>query len=66
MAGGVLPGWFLDIQAWLALLALLLMGIVIIVRLLINTHLPLESQIGLTNIETALAGLVGFYFGARS
>jgi hypothetical protein len=66
LGGGVLPAWFQDIQAWIALLALLLMGIVIIVRLVINKSIPLEQQISPIYLETILAGLVGFYFGARS
>jgi hypothetical protein len=66
LAGGVLPAWYQDIQAWFALIALLLMGVVILVRLVINQSLPLENQVGTGNIETALAAFVGFYFGARS
>ena len=61
-----MPAWFQDLQAWFALLALFLLGIVVIVRLVINTSLPLEKQIGLEHIEVALAGFVGFYFGSRS
>jgi hypothetical protein len=63
---GTLPAWFQDIQAWIALLAILLLGIVAIVRLIINTDLPLENQINMPTAEATLAGLVGFYFGARS
>jgi hypothetical protein len=66
VTSGSLPAWFQDIQAWVALVAAILMGIVILVRLVINTSLPLEQQIGLENIEMALAAFVGFYFGARS
>jgi hypothetical protein len=63
---GVLPAWFQDVQAWFALLGLLLLGIVVIVRLVINTSLPFEKQLNLGTTETVLAGIVGFYFGARS
>jgi hypothetical protein len=63
---GTLPPWFQDIQAWVALLALFLLGIILIVRLVINTELPLEKQLDLPMTETVLGGLVGFYFGARS
>jgi hypothetical protein len=34
--------------------------------MVINTSLPLENQIDLPITEAFLAGLVGFYFGARS
>jgi hypothetical protein len=66
LGGGTLPAWFQDIQAWVAILALLVLGIIVVVRLVINTSLPLEQQIDLPITEAFLAGLVGFYFGARS
>ncbi len=66
VGGGSLPAWFLDIQAWFALIGLLLLGVVVIVRLVINTSLPMEKQIDLDTTEAILAGVVGFYFGARS
>jgi hypothetical protein len=66
LSGGTLPPWFQDVQAWIALLALLLLGVVVLVRLVINTSLPLEQQLTLPTTEAVLAGLVGFYFGARS
>ncbi|MGL4551921.1 MAG: hypothetical protein ACRC33_12145 [Gemmataceae bacterium] len=62
----VLPPWFLDVQAWFALLGLVLLGVVLMVRLVINTSVPLESQIGVEMIEAILTGIVGFYFGSRS
>jgi hypothetical protein len=63
---GTLPYWFQDIQAWFALIGLLLMGVIVIVRLAINRSLPLEMQLDLSVTESILAGVVGFYFGARS
>jgi hypothetical protein len=66
VAGGTLPAWFQDVQAWFALLGLLLLGVVVIVRLVINTSLPTEKQLDLDTTEAILAGVVGFYFGARS
>jgi hypothetical protein len=66
LSGGILPAWFQDIQAWFALIALLLMGLVIIVRMVINYSLPLEQQINPEKMEMVLAAFVGFYFGARS
>jgi hypothetical protein len=62
--GGSLPFWFQDVQAWFALIALLLLGILILLRLVINPSLELPLSLG--NIEIALAAFVGFYFGARS
>jgi hypothetical protein len=66
VARGHLPAWFLDIEAWIALIGLVLLGIVVIVRLVINTSLPLEKQLDMNVTEAILAGVVGFYFGARS
>jgi hypothetical protein len=66
LSRGVLPPWFQDIQAWFALIALFLLGAIVLIRFVINTSVPLESRVGLAHIEVALAGFVGFYFGARS
>jgi hypothetical protein len=63
---GRLPAWFQDVQAWFALLGLLLLGVVVIVRVVINKSLPTEQQLDLDTTEAILAGIVGFYFGARS
>ena len=64
--GGWLPAWFQDIQAWFALMGLLLLGIIVMVRLVINPGLQQQTQIDLGTMEAILAGVVGFYFGARS
>lgn len=64
--GGWLPAWFQDVQAWFALIGLVLLGIIVLVRLVINTSLPLEQQVGLAKMEVGMAGMVSFYFGARS
>lgn len=64
ISGGQLPYWFQDVQAWLALLAVLGLVIIVIVRLFIDPGLrvPLDMRL----VETIVAGIVGFYFGARS
>jgi len=66
LAGGTLPSWFQDVQAWVALVSLLLLGVVIIVRLVINPTVSEESQLTLKYTEPAMAAFVAFYFGARS
>lgn len=66
LARGVMPAWFQDVQAWFALIGLIVLGIIVIFRLVINVSLPLENQINLDGLEMALAAIVGFYFGARS
>ena len=65
IAGGM-PAWFQDIQAWFALIALLILGIIVLIRLVINTNVGYEKQIDPEIVEMILAGFVGFYFGARS
>ena len=66
LSGGVLPFWFQDIQAWIALLSILCMGILFIILLFINPSVSLEERVPLPTVEAILAALVGFYFGARS
>jgi hypothetical protein len=60
-----LPPWFLDVQAWFAIVGLLLLGVIVLGRL-INTKLLASNQINFDLVEAILAGIVGFYFGARS
>lgn len=64
--GGVLPYWFQDVQAWVALLAIGSMGVLLVIMLFINPSLPQEVQVSPQWVEAILAALVGFYFGARS
>jgi hypothetical protein len=64
LAGEPLPFWFQDVQAWVALLAMLGLGVEVILQMFINPSL--ETPLDLTQWEGALAGVVGFYFGARS
>ncbi len=66
LAGGTIPAWTQDVQAWISLIGLVLLGILIIFRMVINVSLPLEKQIDLDVLESVLAGIIGFYFGARS
>jgi hypothetical protein len=66
LSGGELPFWFQDIQAWVALLALLALGILLVVQLFINPTLAEPQRLNLQMVEAGLAALVGFYFGARS
>jgi hypothetical protein len=64
--GEVFPPWFQDIEAWVAIMSLLVLTVVLMVRLVINPSAPPETQINLDYTEAVLAGLVGFYFGSRS
>jgi hypothetical protein len=64
--GGVLPAWFQDFEAWLALVAMLALGVILVVQLFINPGLNVEKKLDLPHVEAGLAGLVGLYFGARS
>jgi hypothetical protein len=64
--GGTLPFWFQDVQAWVALMSMLALAILAIVHIFINTSVPPEMEVTSHPIDTALAALVGFYFGSRS
>jgi hypothetical protein len=66
VGGGQVPDWFLNFEAWVALLALLGLGVLLMVHVFINPTLKPETRIELPNVEAVLAGLIGFYFGARS
>jgi hypothetical protein len=66
VSGGTLPFWFQDIQAWVALLSMGVLAVLMIIELFINPSLSLENKIDMPTLEAILAGLVGFYFGARS
>ncbi|HZY85870.1 MAG TPA: hypothetical protein VFE78_13630 [Gemmataceae bacterium] len=63
---GTLPFWFQDVQAWVALVAMGALAVMMIVELFINPSLSLENKVDMPTLEAVLAGLVGFYFGARS
>jgi hypothetical protein len=65
-SGNQLPFWFQDFEAWIALLALLALGALLLWQLVINTALPADKQRDLPVLNAVLAALVGFYFGARS
>ena len=58
------PPWFQDLLAWVSLLAMLGLGAEVVIRLVINP--TLSQPLTLPPWETILAGLVAFYFGARS
>jgi len=60
-----MPAWFQDIQAWLAIIAMLGLGVLLLVHVFINRSVSPEYQIGV-RVDVALATIVSFYFGARS
>jgi hypothetical protein len=66
VSGGTLPFWFQDIQAWVALLALLLLGALALLHVFINPTVDPDKRVDWPTVEAFLAALVGFYFGARS
>jgi hypothetical protein len=61
------PYWFQDLQAWLALIAVLVLVVQVVVYVFINPDVSPENQLLTSgNWEAAFAAIVGFYFGARS
>ncbi len=63
---GILPFWFQDVQAWVALLAILGLTALMIIHIFINPRLDPSLLIGTLPLDQLLAALVGFYFGSRS
>jgi hypothetical protein len=55
-----------DIQAWLSLIAVVLLAAEVVIQLVINPTVSEDRRISLPHLENALAAIVGFYFGARS
>lgn len=63
---GGTPYWYQDIQAWLALVAMLLLSAEVLIQAVINPTLAPERQLQLPQMQAVLTAIVGFYFGARS
>jgi hypothetical protein len=61
------PFWFQDLQAWVALIAVLALAVQVVVLVFINPSVSEDKRL-LTegHWEGAFAAIVGFYFGARS
>jgi hypothetical protein len=64
--GEQLPFWFQDVQAWFALLAVIGLLVIALVYLVIRPNVPENLHFDMTTVETIVAAIVGFYFGARS
>jgi hypothetical protein len=58
------PAWFQDLEAWLSLIAVLLMAVATLIHLVIEISLP--ENLSLPVWEGILATVVAFYFGERS
>jgi hypothetical protein len=56
--------WFQDIQAWISLVAMILLGAEIMLRLFVRPNMDQEFDLPL--FEKILVGIVAFYFGVRS
>jgi hypothetical protein len=63
---GSLPAWFQDMQAWVALLALIGLVVLVMIYTVINPSVSEERQLNVDKFEAVAAGLVSLYFGARS
>jgi hypothetical protein len=65
-SGDQLPFWFQDVQAWVALLAVIGLTVIAIVYVFIFPNIQEKLHFDMTGIETIVSAIVGFYFGARS
>lgn len=66
VGGGDLPAAVQDVQAWVALLAVVGLVVSALIHTVINPGVSLDQRLNVNGLEAVLAGLVGFYFGARS
>jgi hypothetical protein len=64
--GGETPFWFQDVQAWLAILGLIVMTGLVVYYLFIDKSLSTETRPDMRIAEAVLAGIIGLYFGART
>jgi hypothetical protein len=62
---GIPPDWFQDVQAWLALLAMLGLA-VIVLSVFIRPTIRADLQFDTMYLEMGVSAILGFYFGARS
>jgi hypothetical protein len=58
------PAWFQDIEAWVSLIAVLLMAVATLIHLVIKPSL--SQDLNLSVWECILSAVVAFYFGERS
>jgi predicted PurR-regulated permease PerM len=69
LSGGTYPFWFQEIQAWVALLATIVLIVTIIIQVFIQPSLSQDRAISPKTLEMfnlAIAAILSFYFGARS
>ena len=64
--GENLPPWLLDVEAWVALIAMIGLCALVLLHLFINRNVAEELRLDPSVLETIVAAMVGFYFGARS
>lgn len=66
LCGGEEPFWFKDIEAWIAIVAAIMLVVDLMFQIFINPTLSEGNRVDLSAWEGALAGMVSFYFGARA
>ncbi|HVS38818.1 MAG TPA: hypothetical protein VMS17_24895 [Gemmataceae bacterium] len=59
------PAPYQDIEAWVALLAMVGLGVIVMIHLM-NQSVSTQNQIPLDGTQAVVSGLIGLYFGARS
>ena len=59
------PAPYQDLEAWVAMLAMVGLVVVVLIHL-INASVSPEYRIPLDTVQALLSGLIGLYFGARS
>ncbi|HMC63567.1 MAG TPA: hypothetical protein VKI65_01390 [Gemmataceae bacterium] len=61
-----LPAWFQDVQAWISLIAVVLLVIDTLIQLVIYPNVSEGLRVPLHNWQYILTAVIAFYFGVRS
>ena len=59
------PAPYQDLEAWVALLAMIGLGVIVMIHL-INQGVNEQNQISVNGAQAVVSSLIGLYFGARS
>lgn len=59
------PAWYLDVLAWVSLIALLGLVVEVVILLMINPTLQEGDKLSLPKWQSFLSAILGLYFGAR-
>jgi hypothetical protein len=59
-------GWFQDVQAWIALVATVILVVLILILFVINPSVEPDLRVDVPTLECVCAAIISLYFGMRS